>query len=68
MIVSSETSGSVPEMMRHLAQQYNEETARSMTMLTRAAGGGVWLGVAAFIIWAIFRVANIYLTALGGGL
>ena len=68
MVVSAETGGTVPEMMRHLSQQYNEETTRSMTMLTRVAGGAVWVGVAAFIIWAIFRLANIYLTALGGGI
>jgi type II secretory pathway component PulF len=66
MIASSEASGSVPEMMRHLAQQYQEETARSMTMLTRVAAGAVWCGVAAFIIWAIFRLAGVYFDALDG--
>jgi type II secretory pathway component PulF len=66
MIASSEASGSVPEMMRHLALQYQEETARKMTMLTRVAGGAVWAGVAAFIIWAIFRLAGVYFDALGG--
>ena len=49
-------SGSVPEMMRHMAQQYQEEAGRKMTLLTRVAGGVVWCGVAAFIIWAIFRL------------
>jgi type II secretory pathway component PulF len=68
MIASSEASGSVPEMMRHLAQQYQEETTRRMTLLTRVAGGAVWCGVAAFIIWAIFKLAFIYLNALGGNL
>lgn len=66
MIAGSEVSGSVPEMMRVLGQQYQEETARKMTMLTRVAGGAVWCGVAAFIIWAIFRLANVYFDALGG--
>ena len=66
MINSSEESGSVPEMMRHLSKQYQEETSRKMTMLTRVAGGAVWLCVAAFIIWAIFKLAFIYLGALEG--
>jgi type II secretory pathway component PulF len=66
MIHSSEESGSVPEMMRHLAGQYQEETSRKMTMLTRVAGGAVWVAVAAFIIWAIFRLAGVYFDALGG--
>ncbi len=68
MIFSSEAGGSVPEMMRVLAQQYQEETARQMTMLTRGAAGAVWCGVAAFIIWAIFRLAGVYFDALGGKL
>jgi type IV pilus assembly protein PilC len=66
MIVSSEEAGSVPEMMRHLAVQYQEETARKMKLLTGVAGGAVWVCVAAFIIWAIFRLASIYLGALEG--
>ena len=68
MIASSEVSGSVPEMMRVLAQQYQEETARQLTMLTRVAAGAVWCGVAAFIIWAIFRLAGVYFDALNGKL
>lgn len=66
MVYSAEASGSVPEMMRHLARQYQEETSRRMTTLTRFAAGAVWLFVAAFIIWAIFRLAMIYLDALAG--
>jgi type II secretory pathway component PulF len=68
MVVSSELSGSVPEMMRHLALQYQEEAGRKMTMLTRAAGGAVWCCVAGFIIWAIFKLAFIYLGMIEGGL
>ncbi len=64
MIASSEASGSVPEMMRILGQQFQEETTRKMTMLTRVAGGAVWCGVAGFIIWAIFRLAFVYFNML----
>ncbi len=66
MVVSSEASGSVPEMMKHLAAQYQEEAGRRMSMLTKVAGGAVWCLVAAFIIWAIFRLAGVYLGALEG--
>ena len=52
MVHSSEASGSVPEMMRQLAHQYQEETTRKMTYLTTFAGGAVWCCVAGFIIWA----------------
>jgi hypothetical protein len=54
--------------MRHLAHQYQDETARKLAMLTRVAGGVVWFGVAAFIVWAIFRLASVYFDALGGNL
>lgn len=66
MIASSEASGSVPEMMRHLAHEYQEETSRKMTLLTRVAGGAVWCCVSGFIIWAIFRLAAIYLNMFDG--
>lgn len=68
MIATSEESGRVPEMMKHQSQYYHEETARRMKTLTTVAGFGVWLCVAGFIIWAIFRLAGIYFDALGGKL
>jgi type II secretory pathway component PulF len=68
MVTSSEASGSVPEMMRNLAQQYQEEAARRLTMLTRVAGGAVACAVAGFIIWAIFKLAFIYFGMIERGL
>ena len=61
MVGSAEAGGSVPEMMRLLSEQYQEETKRKMTLLTTFAGGFVWVCVAGFIIWAIFSLFNIYL-------
>jgi hypothetical protein len=55
-------------MMRHLAAQYQEEAGRKMTMLTRIAGGAVGCGVAAFIIWAIFKLYFIYFGMIERGL
>ncbi len=64
MVASSEESGRVPEMMRHQAQYYHEEATRRMKTVTMLAAQGVWLCSAGFIIWAIFRLAGIYLDAL----
>jgi type IV pilus assembly protein PilC len=66
MVASAEVSGKLPEMMRHLAQQYHEEATRRMTLLTMVAGMAVWGGYALFAIWLIFRIASVYLGALGG--
>lgn len=68
VIDSAEAGGRVPEMMRHQAEQYQEEASRRLTTLTRAATGLVWLAYAGFMIWAIFRVAGIYFGALSGRL
>lgn len=66
IVASAEEAGRVPEMMQHQMKYWQEEATRRMTTLTGAAGGAVWLGVAGFIIWAIFRLASVYLAALGG--
>jgi type IV pilus assembly protein PilC len=64
MIVTSEESGSVPEMLRHLAQQYQEETARKMKGLTVVAAGVLFVGVMGFMVWAIFQLFGVYLERL----
>ena len=66
MVHSAEVSGQIPEMMRHQAEFFHEEAARKMTMLTKVAAMLVWGSYAVFMIWAIFRLASIYLGALGG--
>jgi type II secretory pathway component PulF len=64
MVITSEESGSVPEMMRHLVQQYQDDTARKLKIATGLASGAVWFCVAAFIVWGIFKLAGVYLGAL----
>jgi type II secretory pathway component PulF len=66
MVISSEASGSVPEMMKHLAQEYQDDAERRMTTLAKFAGGAVWCCVAGFIILAIFKLYGAYFEALGG--
>jgi type IV pilus assembly protein PilC len=65
MVGTGEESGRVPELMRQQADYYNEEATRKLTVLTRLAALLVWLIYAGFMVWAIFRIAGIYLGALG---
>jgi type II secretory pathway component PulF len=66
IVASAEEGGRVPEMMRHQAEYYQEETSRQLTTLTRVATGVVWVGYAGFMIWMIMRIAGVYLGALDG--
>jgi type IV pilus assembly protein PilC len=64
IIANAEEGGRVPEVMRHQAEFYEEETRRRLTILARAASGAIWLMVAGMLIFMIFRIATgIY----GGG-
>jgi type IV pilus assembly protein PilC len=64
MILTSEESGRVPEMMKQQSQYYHEEASRKMRTLTMFASGAVWLGVAVFIIAMIFRIFGVYVGML----
>jgi type II secretory pathway component PulF len=61
-----EESGQIPEVMAKQAEYYREETARRTRALTRAMGWGVYILVGVFIIIMIFRMASVYVQALGG--
>jgi type II secretory pathway component PulF len=58
ILANAEEGGRVPEVMRHQAEYYEEESRRRMTMLTMAASGVIWLCVAGFLIFMIFRIAS----------
>ncbi len=64
IIAVAEQGGRVPEVMVNQAQYYEEEAGRRLVLLTRAAGFAVWAFVATLIIIAIFKIANIYLSAI----
>ena len=64
MVAMAEEGGRVPEILRHQAEYYHEESSRRLTALTKMATGGVWLLYAIFMIVAIFKIASIYLNAL----
>jgi type IV pilus assembly protein PilC len=57
----SETSGTVPEALHRLSPQFEDQARRSLKMLTTIAGWLVWLFVAGFIIYVIFKIVFWYL-------
>lgn len=65
MIAIAEEGGTVPEMMKHQAKYYRDLSRDKLAFFAKAAGFAVWLVVAIFIIVNIFRIAAIYLNALG---
>lgn len=65
LVATAEEGGSVPEMMRHQAEFYQEESSRRLSALTQAANMMLYLVYAGCVIYAIFTIASIYLGALG---
>ncbi len=60
----AEESGTLSEVMKRQGEHYDEEASRRLTSLTAAAGYLVWLIVAGFIIFAIFRLFSFYIGIL----
>jgi type II secretory pathway component PulF len=65
MVAVAEEGGRVPEMMRHQMQHFNEEAERRLRALARAASMALWVVYAGLMVVAIFKIASIYLSALG---
>lgn len=64
MVHVGETSGTVPEMLHRLSPQFEDQARRSLRALTAALGWGVWIVVALFIIFFIFRFVFWYIGML----
>jgi type II secretory pathway component PulF len=64
ILANAEEGGRVPEVMRQQVEYYEEESRRRMTMLTMSASGLIWLAVAGFLIFMIFRI---FLSIYGRG-
>jgi type IV pilus assembly protein PilC len=64
VIAVGEESGRLTEVLGQQSEQYEEESARRLTVLAHVAGWGVWLIVAILIIIAIFRIFMTYLGML----
>ena len=59
-----EASGTLPEAMERLSQQYEERAEVAIRSLSMMVSIGVWIAVAALIIWMIFRLALFYINTL----
>jgi type IV pilus assembly protein PilC len=64
IVATGEEGGRVPEIMQHQAEYYEEEAGRRMTMLTRAAGWGLYAMIGAFIIFLIFTIYGTYISQI----
>ncbi len=65
MIGLGDETGNTSEIMERLAVKYREEAERRLRSAAQMTSYGVYALVALFIIIAIFRIASIYLGALG---
>lgn len=63
-----EQSGQLSETLATISDHYQEEGREAVRMLTRAAGGLVWLLVTGLIIVLIYRLFSFYLGVLNDAL
>lgn len=61
MVSVAEESGTVPEALHRLSPHFEEDARRALKILTSAISVGVWLIVAAFIIFFVFKVVLTYI-------
>ncbi|MFN8857067.1 MAG: type II secretion system F family protein [Planctomycetaceae bacterium] len=66
MLQVAETSGTIPETLQRLSPEFEDQARRSLSTLATVASYGVWLMVAACIIFVIFRIALWYVGMLQG--
>ena len=59
-----EESGKLGESMSRLSEHYEEQGRAAMRALAIVGGVAVWMLVAAFIIYFIFRIAYFYVGLL----
>lgn len=64
MVEVAETSGTVPETLKRLSPQFEEQARRSLAILATVVGWLVWCVVAVFIIFIIFSIVLGYLNIL----
>lgn len=61
MVSVAEESGTVPEALHRMSPHFEEDARRALKILTGAVSVMVWLVVAGFIIYFVFRVAFQYI-------
>lgn len=68
MIRMGEETGNMSEVMERLAERYREESERRLKSAAQMTSWAIYGLVALLIIIAIFKIASIYLGAIGGAL
>jgi type II secretory pathway component PulF len=63
-----EQTGQLSETLATLSDHYQEEGREAVRMLTRIAGGMIWLMVTGLIVLLIFRLFMFYLGVLNDAL
>ncbi len=63
-IAVGEHSGRLAEIMRRLAEEYQERASTATAVLAQVAGYAIWLLISGFIIMLIFRLFSVYVAAL----
>jgi type IV pilus assembly protein PilC len=63
-VAVAEDSGRLPESLRYLSDEYDDETRRRMAWLTRVASFIVWISVAVVIIMCIVTIFRQYVGLL----
>ncbi len=66
MIVMGEETGNMPEVMERLSVRYREEAERRLRTAAQMTSYCIYGMVAIMIIFFIFKLASIYMGALGG--
>jgi type IV pilus assembly protein PilC len=56
----AETSGTVPETLKRLSPQFEEQARRALSMLASALAWTIWVIVAVFIIFLVLRIMLTY--------
>ncbi len=64
MVSVAEESGTVPEALHRMSPHFEEDARRALKILTSAISVVVWLFVAAFIIFFVFKVVLTYIEML----
>ncbi|MSR60089.1 MAG: type II secretion system F family protein [Planctomycetaceae bacterium] len=60
MVEVAEASGTVPETLKRLSPQFEDQARRSLSALAAALGWAVWMAVAGLIIYIVFNFFSGY--------
>jgi type II secretory pathway component PulF len=55
-VAVAEESGRLPESLKYLSEEYDDETRRRMALVTKILGVVIWMGVAVLIAFCVFQI------------